>query len=83
MAKGKAGKDEMRRGQMERAGEDVEANEKQAREEKDERMKGEKIMGKIADISKHQGKVDWEQAAGELDMVILRNGIMLCWAKSR
>lgn len=48
-------------------------------EEKDERMKGEKIMGKIADISKHQGRVDWEQAAGELDMVILRNGIMLCW----
>ena len=47
-------------------------------EEKDERMKGEKIMGKIADISKHQGRVDWEQAAGELDLVILRNGIMLC-----
>lgn len=46
-------------------------------------MKGEKIMGKIADISKHQGRADWEQAAGELDMVILRNGIMLCWAKSR
>ena len=32
----------------------------------------------IADISKHQGRVDWEQAAGEMDMVILRNGIMLC-----
>ena len=47
-------------------------------EEKDERMKGEKIMGKIADISKHQGRVDWEQAAGELDMVILQNVIMLC-----
>ena len=47
-------------------------------EEKDERMKGEKIMGKIADISKHRGRVDWEQAAGELDLVILRNGIMLC-----
>ena len=44
-------------------------------------MKGEKIMGKIADISKHQGRVDWEQAAGELDMVILWNGIMLCWSK--
>lgn len=28
-------------------------------------MKGEKIMGKIADISKHQGRVDWEQAAKE------------------
>lgn len=35
-------------------------------------MKGEKIMGKIADISKHQGRVDWEQAAKELDLAILR-----------
>lgn len=41
-------------------------------------MKGEKIMGKIADISKWQGDVDWAAAAGELDLVILRNGIMLC-----
>ena len=29
-------------------------------------------MGKIADISKWQGDVDWEKAAGELDLVILR-----------
>ena len=68
----------MRRGQRERAGKKVGANEKQALEEKDERMKGEKIMGKIADISKWQGDVDWAAAAGELDLVILRNGIMLC-----
>lgn len=53
------------------------------RERSDEQTKGAKSMGKIADISKHQGRVDWEQAAGEPDMVILRNGIMLCWAKSR
>lgn len=38
-------------------------------------------MGKIADISKWQGDVDWAAAAGELDLVILRDGIMLCWAK--
>ena len=38
-------------------------------------------MGKIADISKWQGDVEWEKAAGELDLVILRNGIMLCWSK--
>lgn len=59
------------------------AEEKRDTEEKDERMKGERTMGKIADISKWQGDVDWEQAAGELDMVILQNGIMLCWGKSR
>ena len=27
-------------------------------------------MGKIADISKWQGDVDWAAAAGELDLVI-------------
>ena len=78
MAKGKAGKDEMRGDKGSAPGRRLEQTENRPWEEKDERMKGEKIMGKIADISKHQGRVDWEQAAGEMDMVILRNGIMLC-----
>ena len=38
-------------------------------------------MGKIADISKWQGDVDWAAAAGELDLVILRDGSMLCLSK--
>ena len=29
-------------------------------------------MGKIADISKWQGDIDWSKAAKELDFVILR-----------
>ena len=77
MAKWKAGKDEMRRGQRE-TGRRWEQTKNRPWEEKDERMKGEKIMGKIADISKWQGDVDWAAAAGELDLVILRNWIMLC-----
>lgn len=51
------------------------------RERSDEQTKGAKSMGKIADISKWQGDVDCENASGELDLVILRDGSMLCCEK--